>query len=217
MNDLNKVPSIVKIWLRIKNAVVSIIVEKFSFFKFIRETEDYKSPITFDVWYNHKITGRHRYCYWPIHPTTRVVCAENVYLGIETFPGYMPGCYIQALGRITIGDHSVFSANVGIISSNHNLYDARGHDVGEVKIGRYCLVGMNAMILPGVTLGDFTIVGAGAVVTSSFEDGYCVIGGNPARVLKKLSPSDCVEYEVKHRYHGYLSEAEYQKYRDIHG
>jgi acetyltransferase-like isoleucine patch superfamily enzyme len=45
---------------------------------------------------------------------------------------------------------------------------------------------MNAVILPGVTLGDHTIVGAGSVVTKSFENGNCVIAGNPAKIIKNL-------------------------------
>ena len=45
---------------------------------------------------------------------------------------------------------------------------------------------MNAVILPGVELGDHTVVGAGAVVTKSFSEGYCVIGGNPAKIIKYI-------------------------------
>lgn len=45
---------------------------------------------------------------------------------------------------------------------------------------------MNAMILPGVRLGDHTIVGAGAVVTKSFSEGNCVIARNPARIIRKV-------------------------------
>ena len=45
---------------------------------------------------------------------------------------------------------------------------------------------MNSIILPGVKLGDKTIVGAGSIVTKSFEEGNCVIVGNPAKIIKKL-------------------------------
>lgn len=45
---------------------------------------------------------------------------------------------------------------------------------------------MNAIVLPGVVLGKGTIVGAGSVVTKSFEEGNCVIAGNPANIIKRL-------------------------------
>jgi len=45
---------------------------------------------------------------------------------------------------------------------------------------------MNSVILPGIILGDHTIVGAGSVVTRSFPEGKIVIAGNPARLLKKI-------------------------------
>lgn len=53
-------------------------------------------------------------------------------------------------------------------------------------IGDKCWIGMNSVILPGVVLGDNTIVGAGSVVTKSFENGHCVVAGNPAKLIKRL-------------------------------
>lgn len=44
---------------------------------------------------------------------------------------------------------------------------------------------MNSVILPGVVLGEHTVVGAGSIVTKSFSEGYCVIAGNPAKIIKK--------------------------------
>ena len=49
-----------------------------------------------------------------------------------------------------------------------------------------CWIGFNAVILPGVILGDNTIVGAGSIVTKSFESGHCVIAGNPAKIIKYI-------------------------------
>lgn len=125
---------------------------------------------------------------WPVHFTSRVVCPERVKRGRGSYPGDMPGCYIQAINGIEIGDYSIFAPNVGLISANHDPACLERHlPAPPIRIGSHCWIGMNAVILPGVELGDFTIVGAGSVVTKSFPEGYCVIAGNPARIVKMLN------------------------------
>ena len=97
--------------------------------------------------------------------------------------------------------------NVGIISANHNVYENSQSAPGEVKLGAYCWVGMGAVILPGVVLGDNTVVGAGSVVTKSFSSGYCVIAGNPATKVKDLEPDKCVRFKNDKEYVGYIKES----------
>ncbi len=60
------------------------------------------------------------------------------------------------------------------------------HKGENVVLGDGVWIGMNSMVLPGVELGPHTVVGAGSVVTRSFSEGYCVIGGNLAKEIKKL-------------------------------
>lgn len=123
---------------------------------------------------------------WPVHFTSRVATPLKVRLGRATYPGDMPGCYIQAANGIEIGDFSIFGPGVGIISANHDPANLDRHLPAEpIRIGSYCWIGMNAVILPGVQLGDHTIVGAGSVVSTSYPEGYCVIAGNPARVVRR--------------------------------
>lgn len=73
---------------------------------------------------------------------------------------------------------------------------------------------MGAIILPGVVLGDYTIVGSGAIVTKSFEEGYQVIGGNPAKLIKKIDQHKCVHHESKVKYNGYIENTEFEAFRN---
>jgi acetyltransferase-like isoleucine patch superfamily enzyme len=128
---------------------------------------------------------------WAIHHTSTVIHPEKITKGKNVYPGDSPGNYIQAKNGIEIGDYTNIGPNVGIISANHNLLNNASHDKAQpIKIGKHCWIGMNAMILPEVALGDYTIVGANAVVTKSFPEGYCVIAGNPAKIIKKISSSE---------------------------
>lgn len=112
---------------------------------------------------------------------------------------HSPNCYFQVWdAQIHIGQGTYIAPGVGIITSNHDVYDLdKRRDVSDVHIGKCCWIGMNAIILPGVTLGDHTIVGAGSVVTKSFSEGYRVIGGNPAKTVKLLDKEECRDNNKK--------------------
>jgi len=180
--------------------------------KKIIETRGTQTPITFKMWFFQKVLGFNRKVYWPVHFTSIVSGHKNIYAGIDTCPGYMPGCYIQAIGNIYIGDYTQISANVGIITANHDLNDSTKHIVKKVHIGKYCWLGMNVMILPGVELGDHTIVGAGSVVTKPFPNGYCVIAGNPAKVIKILDKEKVITHKCRFEYNGYVKSSEFDDF-----
>lgn len=126
---------------------------------------------------------------WPVCPFSRVTGAYNISFHPDDLNNFQnTGCYFQGIGKITIGRGTYIAANVGIITANHSIDNLDEHDEPKpVAIGNRCWIGMNSVILPGVTLGEHTIVGAGSVVTKSFTDGDCVIAGNPARELRKLN------------------------------
>ena len=125
---------------------------------------------------------------WPCNPNSFIVNPENIEFDIDYMDNFFNfGCYYQAIGKIKIGKRTQIAPNVGIITSNHDVKDIDKHvEPKPVLIGDDCWIGMNSMILPGVTLGNHTIVGAGSVVTHSFPEGKCVIAGNPARKIKDL-------------------------------
>ncbi len=194
------------------------LVKYLSFFKFIYQTRHYQCSINFDFWFIQKVLniGGNRSAYWPVHYTSRIVCPENIIVGIDAYPGIMGGCYIQGIGGIEIGDYTQIAPNVIIVSANHDVYDSRKHIEAKVKIGKYCWLGAGCKIMPGVTLGDFTIVGAGAVVTKSFAEGYCIIGGVPAKKIQELEKEKCVSYHLEPKFIGYISYNEFEHFKKKH-
>jgi serine acetyltransferase len=65
-------------------------------------------------------------------------------------------------------------------------------------------------------LGTYTVVGAGAVVTKSFDEGYCVVAGNPARLIKTLDAAECAKHKSEYEYHGFIPAADFQRFRKTH-
>jgi len=101
------------------------------------------------------------------------------------------GCYIQGGNGVRIGDDTIFAHGVKIISANHDFGDfSRTKKTTPIVIGRHCWIGANAVILPGVTLGDNVVVGAGAVVTKSVPSNT-IVAGVPARPIGNISRKSC--------------------------
>jgi acetyltransferase-like isoleucine patch superfamily enzyme len=137
---------------------------------------------------------------WAIHHTSTIHNAENIIRGKNVYPGDSPGVYINASNGITIGDYTNIGPNVGIVSSNHDFIDNEEFTRAErIEIGKHCWLGMGSVVLPAVKLGDFTIVGAGAIVTKSFPEGYCVIAGNPAKVIRHLNRTECEAFAASRK------------------
>jgi acetyltransferase-like isoleucine patch superfamily enzyme len=93
----------------------------------------------------------------------------------------------MARGGITIEDHAMIAADASIITNNHDPYDRRVLPCRPVLIKEGAWIGAHAIILPGVCIGRYAIVGAGSVVTKDVPD-YGVAVGNPARVIRMLDP-----------------------------
>ncbi|MDM8125949.1 acyltransferase [Mediterraneibacter glycyrrhizinilyticus] len=130
---------------------------------------------------------------WPVSSSVKVIGWENIEFhpdDLRNFQGL--GVYYQAMdSHISIGRGTWIAAGVGIIASNHDTCDPDNRQPGKpVSIGEKSWIGMNAVILPGVTLGPHTTVGAGAIVTKSFPEGNCVIAGNPAKIIKYINQTE---------------------------
>ena len=104
-------------------------------------------------------------------------------------------CHIGCINRIVIGDQTLLGSHVMIIDHSHGRNAPselsyhpsyrRLYSKGEIIIGKRCWICENAVILPGVHIGDETIVAASAVVTKDIPP-RCVVAGNPAVVVKQL-------------------------------
>lgn len=81
---------------------------------------------------------------------------------------------------VHIGDRSRIAARAIIFA--HDYYGGNMHM--DTYIGKQCIIGYNAIILPGVRLGDNVIVGAGSVVSKDIPSN-CIVAGNPAKIIKE--------------------------------
>ena len=97
-------------------------------------------------------------------------------------------CLAMARGGITIEDDVMLAGNVQLLSNNHDEYERQVLLCDEIVIKKGAWIGAGASILPGVTVGKYAIVGAGAIVTKDVPD-YAVVAGVPARDLKTLDKS----------------------------
>ena len=101
------------------------------------------------------------------------------------------GLHCTIIGPVTIGNNVNLAQGIVVTALNHNFTDCtkrideQGISTKEVTIGNDVWIGANATILPGVTIGRHCVVAAGSVVTKDVPD-YTVVGGVPARVMKKL-------------------------------
>ena len=124
-----------------------------------------------------------------IEPPFTVDYGYHLKLGKNVYFNF--NCCILDDMDIHIGDSCLFGPGVHIYTATHPIdgnVRLQGLEFSKpVNIGRGCWVGGHSVICPGVTLGENVAVAAGSVVTKSFP-ANCVIGGNPAKILKRVPP-----------------------------
>jgi acetyltransferase-like isoleucine patch superfamily enzyme len=99
--------------------------------------------------------------------------------------------YIAVRGNIVIGNDVIIGPSVKIFSENHSFlvesrpFRLQSEKREDVNIGNNVWIGANVVILPGVIIGDNTVIAAGAVVTKSFESNV-LLAGSPASIIRNL-------------------------------
>lgn len=127
----------------------------------------------------------------PIDKTTTIFIpfytnfGKHIKLGKDVFINH--ACTFLDMGGITIEDDVQIGPKVNLITENHPLDPSqRKHlDLSSILIKRNAWIGAGATILPGVTIGENSIIAAGAVVHKDVPDN-CIVGGVPAKVLKTI-------------------------------
>lgn len=111
----------------------------------------------------------------------------NIHIGNNFFSNF--NCVILDVALVTIGDDVLLGPNVSLFTVNHVL-DPKGRKQGleyakPITIGNNVWIGGNVVILPGVTIGENSVIGAGSVVTKDIPANVIAVG-NPCKVVKEI-------------------------------
>lgn len=122
-----------------------------------------------------------------IEPPFRCDYGSNIEIGDNFYSNY--NCTILDVAKVIVKDNVMFGPNVSIYAAGHPIdKDTRnaGLEFGKpITIGNNVWVGGNCIILPGVTIGDNSVIGAGSVVTKDVPENV-IVAGNPAKVIKEI-------------------------------
>ena len=136
-----------------------------------------------------RLTGKEIAPDFRLFPPFYTNFGKNIAIGRDVFIN--SGCHFQDQGGIEIGDGVLIGHNVVLATIDHDLDPAmnRKNHYAPIKIGAHVWIGSNATILSGVSIGEWSVVAAGAVVTKDVPP-MTVVGGVPARVIKNIEPEE---------------------------
>ena len=131
-----------------------------------------------------------------IEPDFRCEFGKNITIGDDVYINF--GCVVLDCGQVSIGSNTLIGPNVGLFSGNHAT-DAQERAEGglipkPITIGSRVWLCGNVTVVPGVTIGNDTIIGAGSVVTHDIPSGV-IAAGNPCRVLRTITEKDKIGYK----------------------
>ncbi len=130
-----------------------------------------------------KLFGMKHQGHVSIYPSVKVWAPWNVEMG--SYVAIDDEVNLYSAAKIRIGTKVAISREAFICTASHDITKAnRPLVTAPITIGDGVWIGARAIILPGVTIGEGAVVAAGAVVTKDVES-WAVVGGNPAKFIKK--------------------------------
>jgi acetyltransferase-like isoleucine patch superfamily enzyme len=123
-----------------------------------------------------------------LHMRIRIYDPRHIQIGTDTIIGER--VVLDGRAQLIIGDHVDIATGAMLFNSEHDVHSPDFHPIEEPLIVHdYVFIGPNAVIMPGVEIGEGAVVGAGAIVTKSVEP-YTIVGGVPARVIGERRVKD---------------------------
>ncbi|AST91137.1 acetyltransferase [Sutcliffiella cohnii] len=122
-----------------------------------------------------------------MEPNIRFDYGYNTHVGENFFANF--DCTILDVCEVRFGDNCMLAPGVQIYTATHPLHPVERNTGKEyakpIKFGNNVWIGGNAVINPGITVGDNVVIASGAVVTKDIPDNV-VVGGNPAKIIKQI-------------------------------
>lgn len=125
-----------------------------------------------------------------IEPPFQCDYGSNIHLGENVYFNF--NCVVLDVCPVTIGDHTLIGPSVQIYTATHpmNAKHRRKEEFGKpITIGCDVWIGGGAILCPGITIGDQTVIGAGSVVTKDLPPDVFA-AGNPCRVIRPIDQND---------------------------
>lgn len=116
---------------------------------------------------------------------------RHVHFGKNVYANFNLTCVDDT--HIFVGDYTMIGPNVTLATAGHPILPELREKAYQynmpIHIGRNCWLGAGVVVLPGVTIGDNTVVGAGSIVTKDLPSGVVAVG-NPCRILREIGEHD---------------------------
>lgn len=124
---------------------------------------------------------------------------KHVHFGKNVYANFNLTCVDDT--HIYVGDYTMIGPNVTLATAGHPILPElreKGYQFNmPIHIGKNCWLGAGVVVLPGVTIGDNTVVGAGSIVTKDLPPNVVAVG-NPCKVLREINEHDR-EFYFKNR------------------